>query len=173
MGKYLILLGGIVLLLLYLYLTNPRVRHYYHLFMNKNSIYNEKIIYKKLRTAKDLNGNYVLSIKYPEIYALGIEIKHNKLNLNGEKYNWVDNPPLKIKIEIKNKNGKEIYSQVTKGFKTMGLLQNGNIQFDFVHIPLSTCKDCTLSVKLLSGNFLEYEDTEDMLYLYFSPTGYI
>ena len=165
MGKYLILLGGILLLLLYLYLTNPRVRHYYHLFMNKNSIYNEKIIYKKLRTAKDLNGHYVLSIKYPEIYALGIEIKNNNLNNNGEKYNWIEHPPVQIRVEIKNENGKIIYLQVIKAFKTMSLLQNGNIQFDFIHIPLSSCKGCTLNVKLLSGNFLEYEDTKDILYL--------
>jgi len=173
MGKYLIFLSGILLVLIYLYATNPKVRHYYHLFLDKNEIYNEKIIYKKLRNAKDLNGKYIFSINYPEIYTLGIEIKDNNLNLNGEKYNWIDNPPIRVKIEIITKTKEIIYSEIINKFKTMSLTKNGNIQYDITHILLSKCKDCILNINLQSGDFLEYENTKDILNFYFSPSGYI
>ena len=152
--------------------TKPMVAHYYHLITDNHKVYEDNILYKGISSSKDIEGEYKINVKYSELYAVGLLIKKNNLGLKGDKYDWLKNPPLKLKIEI-SKNNEIIYSNTVNKFKLMSLDKHGNLRYEFVQIPLKKCKDCILKIKLINVNLLEYENTKDIVYLYMAPTGYI
>jgi hypothetical protein len=70
MKKFIIFIGFIALFVI-LINNNPTIAHYYNLFSD-SKIYWDHTLYKAIAGSKDIEGQYKINIKYPELYAIGI-----------------------------------------------------------------------------------------------------
>lgn len=155
--------------MLYLYFYSPTFRHFYNLLLNKNEIYKTYIFRKSLSSARDLNGKYEFKIDMPELYAIGIEKKPQE---NKETSSWPEKLPINVSIKITTDSKKTIYHNIIQDNKIMSLSRSGVIRYVFDHIPLKPGK-YTLEVKLIKGDFLDLENTKNILFFYMRPTGFI
>lgn len=168
MKYFLSILSVLLIWLVYMFNTSAGFRHFYNLVTDAHAVSDAPLVYKELRTAKDMDGEYKFSCKYPELYEVGIGRKENNLKLIGDKYNWLENSPIKFKVEIISKDGEVLFSSIVNNFIV------GTISKDVaIHIPLSNCKDLALRIKLIDGDFKEFKQLNGLLYLYMSVSGYI
>ena len=168
MKYFLLFLSALLIWFAYMFNTSAMFRHYYNLVTDAHATDDSPLIYKELRMAKDINGEYKFSCKYPELYEIGIGRKASNVDLKGDKYNWVENSPIRFKVDIISKDGEVIFSEIINNFILGGISRDVAAL-----IPLSNCKDLVLHVKLIDGDFKEFENLNGLLYLYLSVSGYI